>query len=146
VAEDRVVPETLPLGLDRLEAFLAVLPELVGFEPGSVVLGGFSQGGTTSLAYALTRPGSVAGVAMLSGFLVDAPEEMPVRKEALEGVPVFWGHGFQDPAIPHALGVRGRARLERLGVDLTARDYPMGHQIVPRELQDLAEWMEALES
>lgn len=144
VAEDRVVPETLVHGLHRLEAFLAVVPELLGLEPGRVILGGFSQGGTTSLAYALTRPRAVAGVAVLSGFLVDAPEDVPVRRDALAGVPVFWGHGFHDPAIPHALGVRGRARLERLGVDLTSRDYAMGHQIVPQEMRDLAEWMEGV--
>lgn len=144
VADDRIVPETLVHGLDRLEAFLAGMPELLGFEPGRVFLGGFSQGGTTSLAYALTRPGSVAGVAVLSGFLVDAPDAVPVVGAALEGVPVFWGHGFQDPAIPHALAIRGRTRLERLDVDLTARDYAMGHQIVPQEMTDLAEWMEGI--
>lgn len=145
VAEDRVVAPTLLHSLERLDHFLAALPGLLGFAPGRVVLGGFSQGGTTSLAYALTRPGSVAGVAMLSGFLVDAPEEVPVRRGALDGVPVFWGHGFHDPAIPHVLGVRGRARLEGLGVALTARDYAMGHQIVPQEMNDLAEWMEGIQ-
>lgn len=144
VAEDRVVPETLDHSLTRLEQFLAALPETLGFEPGPVVLGGFSQGGTTSLAYALTRPGSVAGVAVLSGFLVDAPDLVPVSGEALEGVPVFWGHGTQDSAISHALGMRGRTRLHALGVDLTDRDYPMGHQIALPELRDLASWMEGV--
>jgi predicted esterase len=50
-----------------LEEFLADLPVLLGFQPGPLVLGGFSQGGTTSLVYALTRPGSVDGIVNLSG-------------------------------------------------------------------------------
>ena len=144
VAEDRVVPDTLVASLDRLEAFLGELPDHLGFQPGPVVLGGFSQGGTTSLAYALTRPGSVAGVVVLSGFLVDAPDVVPVTGDALADVPVFWGHGLHDPAIPPALGARGRWRLNEVGVDLTARDYPMGHQIAGREMQDLVTWLEGL--
>lgn len=142
VAEDRVVPETLTDSLAALDDFLEALPRRLGFSPGRLILGGFSQGGTTSLAYALTRPGSVAGVAMLSGFLVDAPETVPVTPSALEGVPLFWGHGTHDPAIPYLLGVRGRTTLLELGVDLTPRDYPMGHQISPQEMLDLSEWIE----
>lgn len=141
VAEDRVVTDTLAHSLDVLDGFLRDLPDRLGFSPGRIILGGFSQGGTTSLAYALTRPGSVAGVVMLSGFLVDAPEAVPVTASALEGVPLFWGHGTHDPAIPYPLGVRGRNALLSLGVDLTACDYPMGHQISPTEMHDLAEWM-----
>jgi phospholipase/carboxylesterase len=144
VADDRVVPETLDHSLHRLEEFLDGLPVRLGFQPGPVILGGFSQGGTTSLAFALTRPGRVTGVAVLSGFLVDAPEVVPVTAAALEGVPVFWGHGTHDPAIPHALGDRGRRRLQALGVELTARDYVMGHQITPVEMQDLSAWMESV--
>ena len=144
VAEDRVVPETLADSLDRLERFMGALPDRVGFQPGSVVLGGFSQGGTTSLAYALTHPQAVSGVAVLSGFLVDAPGVVPVTAEALEQVPVFWGHGLYDPAIPHALGARGRLRLEGLGVQLETFDQPMGHQVSLQELEALRTWMEGL--
>jgi phospholipase/carboxylesterase len=69
---------------------------------------------------------------------------VPVTAEALEGVPVFWGHGLLDPAIPHALGTRGRTRLEGLGVDLETFDQPMGHQISLDELAALRTWMESL--
>ncbi|MEK9504751.1 alpha/beta hydrolase [Gaopeijia maritima] len=144
-ADDRVVEPTLTDSLDRLERFLAELPDRVGMILERVILGGFSQGGTTSLAYALTRPGQVAGIAMLSGFLVDAPDAVPVTDSGAEGLRVFWGHGFADPAIPHALAVRGRARLDGVGAKLTSRDYPMGHQIAPREMDDLAGWMAALD-
>jgi phospholipase/carboxylesterase len=143
VAEDRVVPQTLAHSLATLDDFLKELPHRLGCSPGRIILGGFSQGGTTSLAYALTRPGAVAGVVMLSGFLVDAPETVPVSASALEGVPIFWGHGTHDPAIPYPLGVRGRTALLGLGIDVTTRDYPMGHQISPQEMLDLAEWLEA---
>jgi phospholipase/carboxylesterase len=145
VADDRVEPDTLATSLERLDDFLDGLPARLPVEPGPIVLGGFSQGGTTSLAWALTRPERVAGVAVLSGFLADAPGviALPERGRVLEHTPVFWGHGTLDPAIPHALGERGRARLRELGVDLTARDYPTGHGLTGAELADLSDWIVA---
>jgi phospholipase/carboxylesterase len=143
LADDRVVPETLAASLDALDAFLASLAPGLGFEPGPVLLGGFSQGGTTSLAWALTRPGRVQGVAVFSGFLADAPGvlTLPDQGPVLGGTPVFWGHGTRDPAIPHALGERGRERLAALGADLTTWDGPIGHQIAGDELAALSTWM-----
>lgn len=149
VADDRVVPDTLADSLAALDGFLDALPATLGFEPGPVLLGGFSQGGTTSLAWVLTRPERAAtrlgGVAVFSGFLADAPgvlEPAALDADALAALPpVFWGHGTRDPAIPHALGARGRARLGDLGVDLTIWDGPIGHQISGEELDALAGFM-----
>ena len=75
--------------------------------------------------------------------LVDAPETVPVAAEPLSEVPVFWGHGLYDPAIPHLLGTRGRMRLDGLGVSVTPFDQPMGHQVSIDELGALREWIEA---
>ena len=148
LSEDRVLPETLADTLVQLHDFLQQLPDLLAARFGAsapmgpLVLGGFSQGGTTSLAYALTHPGAVHGVVVLSGFLVDAPDVVAVSGEALAGTPVFWGHGRTDPAIPFALGERGRSRLRDEGVDLTSHDYDMAHQINLDELRDLVAWMQ----
>jgi phospholipase/carboxylesterase len=141
VREDRVVPDTLATSLERLRAFLGELPEKLPVTPGHVLLGGFSQGGTTSLAYALTHPGAVDAVAVFSGFLVDSSEVVPVRGDALAETPVFWGHGLLDPAIPFALGQRGRERLRGVGVEPAVGDYQMGHAISEKELADLVDWL-----
>ena len=141
--EDRVDGETLRGSLAALDGFLDGLPETLTVKPGALLLGGFSQGGTTSLAWALTRPGRVRGVLVFSGFLVDDPQ-VPLTPETTTGLSVFWGHGTGDPAIPHTLAVRGRERLRQAGVEVEGRDYPMGHSIAPRELADASAWMEAL--
>ncbi len=130
VAEDRVVPETLDRSLTALDGFLEGLPEIVGGPVERLVLGGFSQGGTLSLAYALTRERPLAAVLNFSGFLADGvtlPEDgrMP---------PLFWGHGLHDPAIPYALAVKGRAALSAAGIQVVASDHPIGHGIVPDEV------------
>lgn len=141
IEDDRVVEETLAESLSRLERFLAGLPRLVGFEPGRVVLGGFSQGGTTSLAYALSHPGAVAAVLNFSGFLV-ASTELDETGASPPPTPIFWGHGVGDPAIPIALAEKGRSRLRRAGAQLTARDYRIGHSIAEEEVEHAVELAE----
>ncbi len=140
VSDDRVVPGTLDQSLRALDGFLDDLPEVLGAEPGPVILGGFSQGGTTSLAYGLSRPDRIAGVANFSGFYVSDPPIAVAR----EAPPVFWGHGVADPAIPFRLAERGRARLAELDVDLDAHDYPIGHWIAPDEMGDFGSWLEGV--
>ena len=82
VAENRVVEDSLEHSLERLDRFLADLPGIIGFEPGPITLGGFSQGGTMSVAYGLTRPGAVRAALNFSGFLAAS---VPVPEgEALE--------------------------------------------------------------
>lgn len=141
VAEDRVEAPGLEWSLGALDRFLAGLPNTVGFRPGRVVLGGFSQGGTVSLAYAFTRPGAVAGVLNFSGFLVDSPV-LPAETLHPEATPVFWAHGVRDPAIPHALAVKGRGRLAAAGVPLVARDYEIGHWIDPAGVAEAVAFVE----
>ena len=92
-------------------------------------------------AYALTRPGAVTGVLNFSGFVVD-DALVPVTEATVTGTPFFWAHGIQDPAIPFTLAQRGRSRLDTVGAELEARDYPIGHWIDGQELSDAATWLD----
>jgi phospholipase/carboxylesterase len=139
LGRDRPEPESFEASQAELDAFLLGLPDLLPVRPGPVVLGGFSQGGTMSLAKALRDPGSAPPVLNFSGFLADHPG-VRVGEEA-RGLKVFWGHGTQDPNIPFALAVEGRGRLEAAGAELEARDYPIGHWIAPEELRDAVDWV-----
>jgi phospholipase/carboxylesterase len=133
VEEDRVVPETLAESHAKLDQLLAELAEIVGFQPGPLILGGFSQGGTTSLSYALSRPGSASAVLNFSGFLV-AGVDLDESGASPPNVPIFWGHGVSDPAIPISLAEVGRSRLRRARAKLMARDYRIGHWIAAEEV------------
>jgi phospholipase/carboxylesterase len=131
--EDHVDAGTLQESLGLLDDFLGALPRLVGVDPQRIVLGGFSQGGTVGLSYALTRPLAVAAVVNFSGFL---PAAVHVDETGAHppSTPIFWGHGIGDPAIPIGLAERGRNRLRRAGAHLVTRDYRIGHWIVPEEV------------
>ena len=138
---DRPEPESFRGAQEELDTLIEALPAEVGFEPGAVFVGGFSQGGTMSLGRALRRPGILTGVLNFSGFLPDHPD-VPVTAESVRGTPMFWGHGTEDPAIPFALAGTGRDRLTENGADLEPKDYSMGHGIIPEEVRDAVAWME----
>ena len=133
IEEDRVDPATLGESLGLLGDLLGGLPRALGLDVQRIVLGGFSQGGTMSLSYALTRPSTVAGVLNFSGFLPSAIH-LDETGATPPATPIFWGHGTGDPAIPIGLAERGRNRLRRAGAKLVARDYRIGHWIVPEEV------------
>ncbi|MGH9945272.1 MAG: alpha/beta hydrolase [Pyrinomonadaceae bacterium] len=128
----------------RLLTFIGELADKHGAAQSGVYLLGFSQGAMMSLYVALTRPELVAGVAALSGRLPAPALEHLAAHEALTGLPVLVTHGTQDPVIPVAHAREARAELERLPVDLTYREYPMGHEVSMESLADVRAWLSAL--
>ena len=139
LGEDRPDPESLSASLAALDGLIEGLPARVGGSLSTLVMGGFSQGGTVGHGYALTRGDRVAGVLNFSGFL---PSGVTVDAGAVSGKRFFWGHGLSDPAIPFSLAVKGRATLRGAGADLEARDYPIGHWIDDAELRDAGSWLD----
>lgn len=124
-----------------LEQLIDGLPGLLGFEPGPVVPGGFSQGGTMAIGYALRYPGAVPGVMNFSGFVPSHPD-VEVTPSTVVDTEFWWGHGTRDQAVVYdPLAVEGRHALRTAGAELAARDYPMGHGISPGELEDAVSWL-----
>ncbi|HEX2205208.1 MAG TPA: alpha/beta fold hydrolase [Longimicrobium sp.] len=142
LGRNRPEPESFEEAQRELAAFLDELPRHLPVRTGELVLGGFSQGGTMALAYALRNPGAAPRVMNFSGFLADHPS-VAATPESVRGTRFFWGHGTMDPSIPFDLAVEGRALLRGAGADLDARDYPIGHGISPDEAADARGWLEA---
>jgi phospholipase/carboxylesterase len=141
LGRNRPEPESFTASLAAVERLLRNLPATLGREPGDIALGGFSQGGTVSLAYALSRPHGPLSILNLSGFLADHPD-VKVGAATVRNTRIFWGHGTGDPAIPFALAIEGRGLLKDAGADLEARDYDIGHSISQDELHDAVGWLE----
>jgi phospholipase/carboxylesterase len=141
MGRNRPEPESFEASQRALGAFLAELPGRLPVRTGPLVLGGFSQGGTMSVAYALRNPGAAPLVLNFSGFLADHPS-VAATAESVRGTRFWWGHGTLDPQIPFALGEEGRAALLAAGADLEARDYEIGHGIDGDEARDARAWLE----
>jgi phospholipase/carboxylesterase len=124
----------------QLAAWLETLVAAPGVDRKRVFLLGFSQGAGMALGAALHRPGLVAGVAFLSGLVVEQmiPQGAP---EELRTLSVLMTHGRQDPLIPIAQGRASRALLEKLPVRLRYREYEMGHEISEECLAEVQAWL-----
>lgn len=108
-----------------------------GIPPHRILLAGFSQGGVIALETAVHRQNAVGGVIALSCY-VALSGELPAAAKPL---PIFMGHGTQDPIVPHALGERSRDRLEAQGYQVEWRSYPMPHSVCREEIVDIRNWL-----
>ncbi len=105
-----------------------------------LVLGGFSQGGvmTYSLGLGRGRPRPVAltvfssFIPSVEGFELDLSPPLP---------PVAIGHGTFDPVIGVEWGRQAREVLEAAGAEVLYREAPVDHQIDPRFVLEVADWL-----
>jgi phospholipase/carboxylesterase len=93
-----------------------------------------------ALSVALTRPELTPAVIVFSG--VPARVE-PAPADRLLGLRAFVAHGQYDPLLPVKIGQRTRDILRNAGVDVTYREYPMGHMVIPAEVADAHDWLAA---
>lgn len=126
--------------LPQLEDSVNALTELVDRQHRGLptILFGFSQGGQMAQALATRRAGTVvrALVTLSAPPLFDWPSGEP-----LKGLPVFWGHGAADPVVTPERGEETLAGLSKLGAAVSAHRYPMGHAIVPQEMDDVSRFL-----
>ena len=110
----------------------------------NIILAGFSQGGAMALHVGLRHPEALAGILALSCYLVCAGSFESEISEANRSVSIFQAHGRQDPMIPEERGAETRDRLMRLGYDVEWNTYNMGHEVHPREIEDIGLWLSRL--
>jgi phospholipase/carboxylesterase len=133
--------------LAMLPGFVDELVETYGADGRRVYLAGFSQGAMMSLAHLLTSPEKVAGLVAMSGRFPRQVLELEHDREALTAKPVLVTHGLYDPVLPIDNGRAVRDYLSELPVELTYREYPMGHEVSMESLRDVTRWLtETLDS
>jgi len=128
-------------GLELLPRFARAAAAAYGADARRVYVAGFSQGGIMALGGLLTAPETFAGAIMMSGRLPDEVLERAAPPQRLRGKGVLVLHGTQDATLPVAHGRAARERLERLPVDLTYREFEMGHTVSLPSLQFAARWL-----
>ncbi len=134
-------PESFAAGQSALDDFIQqLMNENSGMSP-KLILGGFSQGGTSALAWALRHPGVAAAVLVFSGFMADH-SEVRATPETVGKTRFWWGHGTADPAIPFTAAEAGWKLLTAGGANLETATYPhMGHTIGTQTLSDAADFV-----
>jgi phospholipase/carboxylesterase len=110
-------------------------------DPDRVYVMGFSQGCIMSISAALTEPRRFAGVVGMSGRLLPDTLDRAAPEHELRGLPVLIVHGTQDTVLGIEFGRAIRDALEKLAVDLTYREYAMGHHVSNESLSDIEHWL-----
>jgi phospholipase/carboxylesterase len=128
--------------LDLLRSFLDEIVERYPVDAQRLFVGGFSMGAAMAGALALLEPERVRGAAMISGYLPPPAPQHPYRPEAAAGHPIFQSHGTLDRVIPLQYARHTRDYLQSTQIDLTYREYPIGHEVSLEELRDLEAWIE----
>lgn len=136
-----------PRDLAGMEASRQAVEALVarererGVPAARTVLAGFSQGGAVALYTGLQHPERLAGLMALSTYL-PVGEGFDVRiNPANTHLPVFYGHGTQDPVVPLQLGEYTRNWLTQQGCMLNWHTYPMPHSVSAEEILHIRAWL-----
>lgn len=125
----------------------AMLKELIdaqvdqGIPASSIVVAGFSQGGAIALFQGLRHPARLAGILALSTYL-PMPDVLDTEiSNQVTGLPVFMGHGEQDPIVPMWLGEETSQVIRAHQLDVQWKTYPMAHSVCQEEISDIGTWL-----
>jgi phospholipase/carboxylesterase len=114
-----------------------------GIDPRRIFLAGFSQGGAVVLHTAFLRwRGPLGGVLALSTYAPTFSDELQLEADQQQ-LPVYCLHGSHDDVVIPSMGRAAHDWLSQRGVPVTWRDYPMGHEVIPHEVRDIAAWLSA---
>ena len=131
-------------GLRQSQALVEALIERErarGIAASRIVLGGFSQGCAMTLMTGLRFRERLAGLLGMSGYLPLAATTAAERSDANAGVPIYLGHGRQDPVIAIDRATASRDALVALGYPVEWHDYPMPHSVSAQEIADINRWL-----
>lgn len=128
---------------DLLQKFIGEVTAAYDLDADRVYLTGFSQGAIMSLYLALHSPESVAGVAAMSGRLIEATLTDRADDARLAGLPILAVHGIYDRVLTIAEGRRVQTELSRLPVDFSYHEYEMAHEVSRESLSEVATFLTA---
>ena len=107
-----------------------------GFSLTNIVIMGFSQGAAMALEILLSKRKRIGAVISLSGFLIDG-SNFHTLNDAIKQTPIFLAHGQHDTILPLKRAKLSAKALKNAGLKITWREYPMAHEIIADEVEDI---------
>ncbi len=106
-----------------------------------IALVGFSQGGAMALHVGTRFEQALAGVGVLSGYLILPAHFAAERHAANQQTPILFCHGINDPTVPLQLGRRAYDTVNAAGYPAAWHTFPMGHSMCMPEVDVLRDWL-----
>jgi len=113
-----------------------------GVRAEDIVLAGFSQGGAVALHVGLRSERRLAGVLVLSGYLLLPDQLEQERQPGGRQTPFLFCHGRYDPVVPLRLGQASFARVTRAGYSAEWSEFDMQHSLCMEEVRRIRSWLE----
>lgn len=134
-------PEKIAAVLKRINIFIEELKTTYPIDTSNVFLMGFSQGSMIALSYAMAFPESISGVIAQSG-AIPSNIGLEINNEGLQGKPIIITHGIEDRMMPIERGRQTRDFLKELKVDITFKEFHMGHTINSQSISAVKQWLD----
>ena len=121
-----------------------------GIPAGSIVIGGFSQGGAVALHTAYVegfldvKIGAVVGLSTWlprGAQILRGGKNVPKMSSVNAKTALFMGHGTHDPMVQMQFGELSATIIKDGGAPMTWRTYHMQHSTCPRELSDVGTFL-----
>lgn len=124
---------------DKALSFLKAL----NVPPQQLILGGFSQGSMVAVDLATHLSDTPAAMVILSGTLADL-KGLRALGPKRRGLRFFQSHGERDPVLPFSGAENLRTELEAAGWESHWHPFPGGHEIPPRVLRELTNFLKSI--
>jgi len=107
----------------------------------NITLLGFSQGTILSFAVALSYPEKVKNVIGLSGYINSEILVKGYENNNFSKLRIYTSHGSVDQVIPVQWARKTKPFLEKLNIECSYSEFPVGHGVAPQNLQELKTWL-----
>jgi len=134
--------EQAKISRDLIAGFIDELIANYPIDENKIALIGFSQGSILSYAVALSNPEKVQKVVAMSGYLNLEIMDDNYLKNNFTNLKIFASHGTVDQVIPVEWARKTPAIVENLGINITYKEYPVGHAVAPQNFYDFKNWLE----
>lgn len=122
---------------EELTKFVRAATDRYGLDPARVFALGYSNGANIASTVMLIDPGLIRGTILLRPMFVLAPEE----QNDLSGTAVLVSAGRVDPIVPTTSVDKLVELLEARGAQVTLKWQLGGHNLVPSEVKEAADWL-----
>ena len=137
LAEGVFDPKEVRSRAEELARFIRGAVVTYRLDPTRVFALGYSNGANIASTVMLVEPGILQGAVLFRPMLVYEPSE----KSDLAGSAVFISAGRMDPIVPAPSVERLAALFESAHAEVTVKWQLAGHNLVPSEVREAAEWL-----
>jgi predicted esterase len=137
LAEGVFDQQDLALRTDELVAFIAAAAVQYGFDAGSVIAVGYSNGANIAASVLLKHPRVLAGAVLFHPMVPFEPSPLP----SLAQTPVFMSAGAADHMVPRPLTERLAQLLSASGANVTVHWEAGGHELTRSEVDAARDWL-----